>query len=124
MYVVLRHSAKSFVPVAGINKLDEPREITCRSPAGCLLSIEASVLVSIGRNRLCVYSLLDDHKVKPPCLLPQQISSGYLSPRQSTTLAQGKHVVRTVVSADGAGAAKVFSWEIDYTIYEKSQHQN
>jgi hypothetical protein len=125
MYAVLRHGEQAFELRRGQNKLDEPTSITCHSSLGCLISFAANVLINSESFPSCVEGLVDGREARPRC--PFGLGpTGYIPSRQSAFVLPGKHVIQTVVDVDGAGGAgrKVYTWEVDYTIYEKLPPRN
>jgi hypothetical protein len=101
----------------GPNALDVPRKFRCRSVNGCVVMFSAMVVLFVdGDYAICGF--VDAHSASPSC--------GNQSPevqpafsRQRRIVSQGIHTVYTQVLVTDSSQQEVFSWETDYTIYER-----
>jgi hypothetical protein len=102
----------------GQNDLGAPTTLTCRSAAGCELSIAAAIDISQSTNNLYVVcTLVDGSPARPQCLNHMYFETSTL---QSVSVSQGRHVVETRFLDQGQ-AGVIGSWQVNYTLYENEQ---
>lgn len=117
--VIMRSSMKTIHLVDGDNVLGKPVVFTCRSAAGCMLVIEASVEKDNdpGNGITCAY--VDDIPPAPGCGNDPAFYELQTSRiiHQQAKVGLGDHTAKLVAS-NGAGA-DVTGWAVRYTIYER-----
>jgi len=116
MSVILHNGHKQFDTVAGDTPLDPPKTFVCESAGGCLISFNSRASANNNAvTALAICSQVDGHDAQPGCAPTWDAPWDNL---QSVKVGQGSHTVQTVIR-DVNGGGTVYSWEADYTIYEK-----
>ena len=111
------HEGTNKQVVDGINYLDKPRTLTCRSAKGCVISIQSdAALNGIGFD-YTLYSTVDGVEASPP--YPEQYSPMLMTVLQRAIVGQGVHTVETVLYFDNEESITASAWQVNYTLYER-----
>ncbi|MBV8800536.1 MAG: hypothetical protein JO208_12110 [Alphaproteobacteria bacterium] len=94
--------------VQGLNPVDKPATINCKSLSGCLLTISPFVGVSGGAGNVC--EMLDGAAIGGPY--------AFNFPIFETPVVTGRHSVQTQYY-EQIGGSTLFEWQIIYTLYDK-----
>jgi len=112
------HRGAGPVPLqTGTTPLDEPAVLNCHAQDGCIITFQGLMGisgVSVSDPRLS--SFVDGIEARPHAFS----DVGKLRPSlQSFHVAQGQHMVQTLV-LEGTAGMNVVDWEINYTLYDNS----
>lgn len=110
---IMRSSMKPIKFVIGDIPIGEPRKFMCKSTAGCVVIVSASLeqLGAIGASPFtCIF--VDGVAAAPGC------GSNFFQVREQMKVSTGEHTITTTVHSYNKGG-KITGWETDYTIYER-----
>ncbi|MBV8978698.1 MAG: hypothetical protein JO261_11735 [Alphaproteobacteria bacterium] len=122
---VLTHiSDKPMQIFTGTNPLNKARDFTCRSAKGCFVVASISETTSFpeGNENFSTCTYIDGQPAgfAPACDSDYPNYFGQVLKRQVSVVGTGDHTIQSVlVSNEDGGTA--FSWEVDYSIYEKGR---
>jgi hypothetical protein len=118
--VIMQSSMKPIVLVAGDNIIGKARSFDCKSSAGCVVLMNASIQETNGGSRSdTICNLVDGIQGVPSCTADPGGGNPTLNfARQQLKVGPGLHTITTIITAGSAGF-EALSWEEDYTIYER-----
>jgi hypothetical protein len=112
----MHSSMKPLTLLVGAIVLDKPQSFTCKSLAGCVVIMSASVQETHDVNGTVTCSYVDESEGAPGCTLDP--GNGVFTVRQQSKVAPGAHLIQTKVHSFNA-QGQIVGWAVDYTIYER-----
>jgi hypothetical protein len=120
--VIMQNDNVPFFLEEGDNSIGRSDSFTCKSAAGCVVIMEASILEQDSNYQGILCSYVDGVAGAPGCPLDITNSGPIrISAHQQMFVEPGLHSITTVRHIDGSGqgSSEVFGWATEYTIYEK-----
>jgi len=105
---ILHNSMKTITLAVGDNPIGRPRYFTCRSSAGCVIVMDASIREKNVQSGIMACSFIDGIAAPPGC--------GFDPAFYNTDTM--RHTITTIVNTLNAGP-QVVGWATEYTIYER-----
>lgn len=105
----------NLLPNPQITYLDDPLDVDCDAPEGCLITAQSLVqLPQFSIASICVY--LDGQAMQPSC---SGFAQGSTQDLQSQLLSAGHHTLQTgLANGYAASGYQANGWIVTYTIYK------